>query len=84
MPYKIVLTATAIKDLEKINEYDREKILKKIEFFKNADKINAYSKKLRNFEIGSYRLRVGTYRLIYDLDKDILIVTKIDHRKDIY
>ncbi|HVM80803.1 MAG TPA: type II toxin-antitoxin system RelE/ParE family toxin [Stellaceae bacterium] len=33
-----------------------------------------------------YRLRVGDYRVLYDLDHDrrILTVTEVGHRKDIY
>lgn len=34
----------------------------------------------------SYRVRVGDYRVIYELDDDVLIVTviKIGHRSEIY
>jgi mRNA interferase RelE/StbE len=84
MPYRVILTTTALKDLDSIDQFEREKILKKIEFFKTVEKINAYSKKLENSKIGDYKLRVGNYRLIYDSEKDLIIITKIDHRKDIY
>ena len=84
MPYKIVMTPNALKDLDNINSFDREKIIKKIEFFKSVDRINSFSKKLKDFEVGDYRLRVGNYRLIYDIDKDVIILTKIDLRKDVY
>jgi mRNA interferase RelE/StbE len=41
-------------------------------------------KKLR--VINAYRIRIGDYRIIYEIKDDILIVVvlKIGHRKDIY
>ena len=41
-------------------------------------------KKLKNDT--SYRIRVGTYRVIYEIDDKNKIVTvyKIRHRKDVY
>ena len=43
------------------------------------------SKKLRGRD-DTYRIRVGDYRVIYEINKDTqeLVITKIKHRKDVY
>jgi len=33
---------------------------------------------------GSYRLRVGDYRIIYDIIEETILVWKIQHRREIY
>jgi mRNA interferase RelE/StbE len=40
-------------------------------------------KKLKGFR-SRYRLRVGDYRVIFELDKDLIIVYGVGLRKDIY
>jgi mRNA interferase RelE/StbE len=43
------------------------------------------SKKLRDQE-HTYRIRVGQYRIVYEIEKDLCIITviRIAHRKDVY
>lgn len=80
--YKIILAKRAIKDLDKFNEDIKVRIKEKIEVLSN-DPIGT-SKKLANPIIGSYRLTVGDYRIIFDIDDDKVVVLRIGHRKDIY
>ncbi len=40
-------------------------------------------KKLKGFK-DRYRLRVGHYRVIFQLDKDVIVVYDFGDRKDIY
>ncbi len=40
-------------------------------------------KKLQKPEV-DYRLRIGEYRILYSVKKDIITVYKIRHRKDVY
>lgn len=80
--YKILLTKRAIKDLNKLNEADSIRIKEKLRVLVSDPVSN--SKKLSNPLIGSYRLRVGDYRTIFDIDDDKIIILRIGHRKDIY
>lgn len=47
-----------------------------------------YAKKLTDFNAGTYRFRVGDYRVIFDIDNRrnilALLILKIGHRKEIY
>ncbi len=80
--YKIILVKRAIKDLEKLNEDVKVRIKEKLKTFVNDPVGN--SRKLSNPLIGSYRFRIGDYRVIFDIEKDKVIILRIGHRKDIY
>ena len=78
---KIKFKKSAIKDLSKFNQKTQNKILEKIEdliYFPNIANI----KKLTNF-YPPYRLRIGDYRVLFDINENIVIFA-IRHRKDVY
>ncbi|MBC8526038.1 MAG: type II toxin-antitoxin system RelE/ParE family toxin [Candidatus Cloacimonetes bacterium] len=35
-------------------------------------------------KLGSYRFRIGNYRVIFDIDEDKLVILRVGHRKNIY
>lgn len=83
MAFKITLKKRAIKALQKINEPFYSNIKSAIYSLADNPRPQGY-KKLRNRD--GYRIRVGNYRIIYDIfDKELLIdVIDLGHRKDIY
>ena len=79
---KVELRKSAIKDLKGINEPFKSTIhtkLLKLKDFPNISNI----KKLTNFE-PAYRLRVGDYRILFDVYEDTIIVARVLHRKEAY
>jgi len=44
----------------------------------------SYARRMVDPSLGSYRFRVGDYRVIFDLEGDELIVLRVGHRKEIY
>ena len=80
--YKILITKRALKDLGKIDTKIKTRIGDKIKLLEN-DPIGS-SKKLSTPIIGSFRFRVGDYRVIFDIEDDKVIILRIGHRKDIY
>ena len=84
MSFTVIFSPEAQEDLEKLNKFESQRILKKIRHFKSLDNILPVSKKLVNSTIGEYRLRVGNYRLVFDLDKNEITLLNIQHRKDVY
>ncbi len=79
---KINIRKSAIKDLNKIDDIYKKKICKKI---KNLEKFPNLSniKKLTSFE-PAYRLRVGDYRVLFDVFGDSIEIGRILHRKESY
>ena len=79
---KINIRKSAIKDLKKINENDRRKIHSKISAMSGFPNISNV-KKLTNFE-PAYRLRIGNYRILFDVSEDSVEIGRVLHRKDSY
>lgn len=84
MKNKIVFTASADKQLQKLPKNAQILILEKIKQL-NLSQPNNNIKKLIGID-NLYRLRVGDYRVIYQIKNKelIILVLKIGHRKDIY
>jgi mRNA interferase RelE/StbE len=79
---KLNIRKSAIKDLKNINREDRDRIHKKIielEEFPNVSNI----KQLTSFE-PAYRLRVGDYRVLFDIYEDVVEIGRVLHRKKSY
>lgn len=83
MLYSIYLKKSAIKALEKIDEPYYSNIKEAIYNLSNNPRPSG-CKKLKGRD--GYRVRVGDYRIIYDIFDSTLIieVVNIGHRKNIY
>lgn len=84
MNYKVEILPKVLKTLEKIQPIFSKKIRDRIRSLTIDPRHNG-SIKLSG-EKNSYRTRVGTYRIIYKIydEKVLVVVIKIGHRKDIY
>jgi mRNA interferase RelE/StbE len=84
MSYQIEFTRGAIKQLKKIPTNIRERIDLKIQELALEPRPDGV-KKLES-ELSLYRIRVGDYRVVYQIQDNILLinVVKIKHRSDAY
>lgn len=82
--YKIAPKSSLEHDLRKIDRQYIPKILNAIENLAE-DPFPVQSKKMKDSE-SSYRLRVGDYRVIYQVDpeKSVITIYHVRHRKDVY
>ncbi|MBD2449446.1 type II toxin-antitoxin system RelE/ParE family toxin [Nostoc sp. FACHB-152] len=82
--YRIELTKGAIKQLNKLPNNIKERIDAKILDLAIEPRPNGV-KKIKGDE-NSYRIRVGYYRIIYEIYDDILLITvvRVGHRSKIY
>ena len=80
--YEIIISEKAFRQLSKLEKPIQTHILKVLERIRIRPE--AYVKKL----VGDpgYRLRVGDYRIILDINKNklIIFILKVGHRKNIY
>lgn len=81
MSYAIELKPQAIKDCKKLQQNDVQRIFEKIEQLQ--ENLKGDVKKLTNFT-PEYRLRVGQYRILFEIEQDVIIIYRILHRKDVY
>lgn len=79
---KVEIRKSAITDLKHISEPFKSKIHNEILELKNFPNIQNI-KKLTNFE-PAYRLRVGNYRILFDILDDMIIIGRVLHRQSSY
>jgi mRNA interferase RelE/StbE len=81
--YKITFKKSVAKDLRSIPQKDIKRILGQIDILSNDPKYEGCIK-LSGQE--QYRVRVGLYRIIYEIKDSMLIVqvVKIGHRSHVY
>lgn len=84
MSYRIQIKRSAAKALKKIPKTEQKRIANKIDSL--ADGLpNPDTTKMKG-DNPFHKVRVGDYRIIYEIQEDILVimVVKVGHRKDIY
>ena len=84
MKYRIELQRSAAKALKKIPKPDQKRISMAIDnLAENLPSPDTTKMKGNN---PFHRIRVGDYRIVYEIQDDILLILiiKIAHRKDIY
>ena len=84
MPYQIIIKPTAEKGMDKIPLPTRRRIADAIEELR-SDPRPAGVVKLAGDE-NLWRIRIGDYRLVYEIHDDrlIVLVLRVAHRKDVY
>ena len=82
MTYRLVYTRRAVKDIEKLDRSVRQRIGKALLRYEN-DPVK-YGEKLTDPAIGSYRFRIGDYRVIFDLEGPDIVVLRVGHRRELY
>ncbi|MEJ6482022.1 type II toxin-antitoxin system RelE/ParE family toxin [Nostoc punctiforme UO1] len=84
MTYQIEISKKAAKQLKKLSADIRDRINEKILELADNPRSSGVVK-LENTG-NKYRIRVGNYRILYEIQDDILIlkVVRIGHRRDVY
>ena len=84
MRYEMIIKPTAEKGLDKVPRPDRRRIVESLEKLR-GDPRPAGVAKLTDKE-NLWRIRVGEYRLVYEIDdrRAAVTVLRVAHRKDVY
>ena len=83
--FKLIYAKSVTKDLRKISKQNLPKIKEDIEELKNFPDISQI-KHLHNHPLADYRLRIGNYRVLFDVnwEKKEIYILKIGHRRRVY
>ena len=79
--FEIKWTEKSLHELDKLEQNISRRIIKKVDELMN----NPYSmeiKKLRG--LNAFRLRIGDYRVIFEIERDLITILKVGHRRNIY
>ncbi len=82
MAYRVVWSEASLKQLEKLEKAIIDRITRKVETA--AENPFLFVQKLHG--LGLYRLRVGDYRVVMDIEnnKMVIFILEVGHRKNIY
>lgn len=81
MRYEVELKPRALKDLRHIAAADAARILARIDQMR--DGLAGDVKRLTKFA-RDYRLRVGDYRVLFDVEGDRAVIWRVLHRREAY
>ena len=89
MEFTLRFASHALKDLGLLDKKTAKRILDKLDWFIIQIRPLSYAKKLSNSNLGTYRFRVGDYRILFDIEEGtekvyILMVLRVKHRKEAY
>jgi len=82
--YSYEFKPRAVRDLKKLPKEVQKIIIKKLDYFVSFENPLVFADHLINFEIGTYRFRIGDYRVIFDVIDEKIIILALDHRREIY
>jgi mRNA interferase RelE/StbE len=83
LAYNIEYDPKVFKQLSKLDKTEVKAILDKIEYFADEPMLTQIKKLKTPFD-GAYRLRAGNYRVVFYLENDLMLISKIAHRKNVY
>jgi len=76
-PYHVQFTDVALKNLRRYPANDQRRILSRIEQLAQNPLTTPHVKRLVDFDV-TYRMRVGSYRVLFDRDDIIRIIDIVD------
>ena len=82
MDYKLFNAKSAAKDIQRLAAVVKKRLKNKLEIYSKNPIFHA--KKLIDSSLGTYRWRIGNYRIIFDIDAKNIIILRIRHRREIY
>jgi mRNA interferase RelE/StbE len=81
LKYEIEIRPSAVRELPGLSPDVARRILRKLEVLRNG--LTGDVKKLTNHPVG-YRLRIGDWRVLFDLDGAVILVRSVRHRSSAY
>jgi len=79
--FTVRFTELALTNLRALPKREAAQIVRKIARLEGGLRGNI--KRLQGADFG-YRLRMGDYRALFDVQADVILIQKIGHRKEVY
>jgi mRNA interferase RelE/StbE len=81
LKYELAFKPRARKDLKALPSKDLSRVLEKIENLTND--LVGDVKRLTNYT-PEYRLRVGDYRALFQIERETIVIYRVVHRREAY
>lgn len=82
MKYTLIYTRRAVKDIARLDSKTKERIGKTL--LRYQEEPLRYAEKLSDPNLGTYRFRIGEFRVIFDIEGNEIVVLRVGHRREIY
>lgn len=75
---------SAEKQFAKLDPETQSKIVHKLAFFLSTPSPLAFAKRMKHYDSGQYRFRIGDLRIVFDVIGEEIVVHAVGHGRDIY
>jgi mRNA interferase RelE/StbE len=82
--YTLLYKKPAVKAIHKLPPQIQKRLKLKLEWFIAQSDPIFFSEPLTKPADAQYRFRVGTYRVLFDIEDNNIVILLIQHRKDVY
>jgi mRNA interferase RelE/StbE len=82
--YVLLYKKPAIKAIRKLPPQIQKRLKLKLEWFIVQPDPIVFAEPLTKPADAQYRFRIGTYRVLFDVEENNIVVLLIQHRKDVY
>jgi mRNA interferase RelE/StbE len=82
LKYRLVYTSRAVKDIQRLDPRNQQRLGKTL--LRYEEDPLGYAEKLVDSKLGTYRFRIGDYRVIFDMEGNDIVVLRVGHRREIY
>ena len=85
MPYNLEITSEAEDGLDRLDRPVEQRVRRKLRWLAENAALYRHEPMTGQYS-GSYRIQIGVYRAVYDLDRENrrIIVLEVSHRRDAY
>lgn len=82
--YSYRFSPQSLKQFKKLDRKVQFRIIAKVDFFCLDTNPMKYAEPISDKELGDWRFRIGNYRVIFDVQDNIIKILRVGHRKDVY
>ena len=82
MKHRLVYTRRAVRDIKALDARIKQRIGSALKRYEENPL--GFAERLTNSKLGTFRFRIGNYRVIFDLEGKDIVVLRVGHRKEIY
>jgi mRNA interferase RelE/StbE len=83
MAFDIVFSERAAREFRKLDKQVQQRIISKLKEYAGDENLKE-AKRLTNPVLGTWRYRIGDWRIIFDLEEKELQVLKVANRREVY
>ncbi len=82
--YKLLYKPAAVRDIKKMTEPIRKRVKDKLEWWVSQNDPLHFSSRLSKPANAEYRLRIGVYRVLFDVEGNNIVILRVRHRRESY